>query len=130
MPLLDQGFLTRKQDDQGSFSARVGLVALKGSFTVASSTKLINMLGMDIQEHEVVILDFSDTVFMDDSAALVVEQMLDIAATEEVGVIVLGLKGSPATTLQGLNVLRSVPKDQFVTTLEDAKETAQRLLET
>ncbi len=93
MPLLDQGFLTRKQDDQGSFSARVGLVALKGSFTVASSTKLINMLGMDIQEHEVVILDFSDTVFMDDSAALVVEQMLDIAATEEVGSYRAGFEG-------------------------------------
>ena len=120
VPLLDQVFLTRQQGDQDFFSARVGLVVLRGSFTVASSTKLINMLGMDIQEHEVVILNFLDTVFMDDSAALVVEQMLDIAAIEEVGAIVLGLKGSPATTLQGLNVLRSVPKDQFVATLEDA----------
>ncbi len=129
VPLLDQVFLTRRQGEQDSFAARVGLVALRGSFTVASSTKLINMIGMDIQEHEVVILDFSGTVFMDDSAALVVEQMLAIAAIEEVGVIVLGLQGSPATTLQGLNVLRNVPNDQFVTTLEDAKETAQRLLE-
>ena len=57
----------------------MGLVALRGSFTVASANKLISTISVDIRDHEVVILDFSDTVFMDDSAALVVEQLIDTA---------------------------------------------------
>ena len=79
------------------FSARVGLVALRGSFSVASSVKLINAISLDIQEHEIVILDFSGTVSIDDSAALVVEQMIDIAIAEDTECIVMGLTGAPET---------------------------------
>ena len=41
------------------------------------------------------ILDFSETVYMDDSAALVVEQMIDTAIAEDTPCIVLGLGGGP-----------------------------------
>ena len=88
------------------FSARVGLVALRGSFSVASSVKLINAISLDIQEHEIVILDFSGTVSIDDSAALVVEQMIDIAIAEDTECIVMGLTGAPETALLSLNVLK------------------------
>ena len=44
-------------------------------FTVASSKKLITTISLDIRDHEVVILDFSKTVYMDESAALVVERI-------------------------------------------------------
>ena len=49
-----------KQSDEeaDAFSARVGLVALRGSFSVASSNKLITTISVDIRDHEVVILDF------------------------------------------------------------------------
>ncbi len=40
------------------------------------------MIDLDIRDHGLVIPDFSDTVWMDDSAALVVEHMIDIAAAE------------------------------------------------
>ena len=131
VPLLDRSFLAggKGAGDVDAFSARVGLVALRGSFTVASSNKLINTISVDIRDHEVVILDFSDTVYMDDSAALVVEQLIDTAIDEDTECIVTGLAGLPATTLQALNVLRRVPADRFVATLEDARETAKRILE-
>ena len=61
------------------FAARTGLLSLRGSFTVASSTKLFSTIRSDIAEHEVVILDFSQTVFIDDSAALVLGQLVDAA---------------------------------------------------
>ena len=67
VPLLDRSFFGA-QDDQETvdeFSARVGLVALRGSFTVASANKLISTISVDIRDHEVVILDFSDTVYME-----------------------------------------------------------------
>ena len=130
VPLLDQSFLAGQQDeDEGdAFSARVGLVALRGSFSVASSNKLINTISVDIRDHEVVILDFSDTVYMDDSAALVVEQLIDTAIAEDTKCIVMGLKGSPAATLEALNALRYVPADHFVDTVEEARATANRIL--
>ena len=130
VPLLDQSFLGAEQDDEATdeFSARVGLVALRGSFTVASSSKLIDTIGADIRDHEVVILDFSDTVYMDDSAALVMEQLIDTATAQDTECIVMGLSGSPSSTLLALNALRYVPEDRFVTTVDEARVIANRIL--
>ena len=128
VPLLDQSFL----DDDGagdSFSARVGLVALRGTFTVASSKSLIDILGADIAEHEVVIIDFSDTVYMDDSAALVVEHLLEAAEASATEMILLGLTGAPATSLHALDVLHQVPTDRIVESQDEARDLARRLLE-
>ena len=131
VPLLDQSFLDSEEEteDADAFSARVGLVALRGSFSVASSNKLINTISVDIRDHEVVILDFSETVYIDDSAALVVEQMIDSASAEDTACIVMGLTGPPAASLHALNVLDRVPADQFAKNLDEAKQIAQRLLD-
>ena len=134
VPLLDQTFLYNNSslDDQSKeidpFSARVGLVALRGSFSVASSSKLITAISTDISEHEVVILDFSDTVYIDDSAALVVEQMIDTAIDQDTDCIVMGLTGLMASGLQALNVLQHVPQNNFAADLDEAREIAKRLL--
>ena len=131
VPLLDQSFLPGETGgaQADSFSARVGLVALRGSFTVASSSKLIDTISVDIEEHEVVILDFSDTVYIDDSAALVVEQLIDTAMEEDTQCIVMGLSGAPAATLETLNVLQKVPQEHFVGSLDEARETARKMIE-
>ena len=144
VPLLDRNFLYGKSEFEGfdldaedeedeeeevdEYSARVGMVALRGSFSVASSNKLVNTISLDIQEHEVVIFDFTDTVSVDDSAALVVEQLIDIALDEDTECIVMGLEGRPATTLYALNVLKRVPDDHIVETLDEAREISKRLL--
>ena len=141
VPLLDRSFLYGKTEFEGldpagedeeeevdEFSARVGMVALRGSFSVASSNKLVNTISLDIQEHEVVIFDFTDTVSVDDSAALVVEQLIDVAMDEDTECIVMGLAGRPATTLLALNVLRRVPEDHIVETLDEARKIAKQLL--
>ena len=130
VPLLDRSFFGAQDDEDtvDEFSARVGLVALRGSFTVASANKLISTISVDIRDHEVVILDFSDTVYMDDSAALVVEQLIDSAMAENTEVIVMGLEGRPAITLQALNALQHVTPDRYVTTVDEARDVARRLL--
>ena len=132
VPLLDRSFLPGEEgaEEPDAFSARVGLVALRGSFTVASSNKLISAISVDIRDHEVVILDFSSAVYMDDSAALVVEQMIDAAIAQDTECIVMGLRGLPETTLRALNVVQRVPADRFVDTLDEARETAKRILAT
>ena len=130
VPLLDRTFLGDGEDgdDIDDFSARVGLVALRGSFTVASSNKLVNTIGADIQEHEVVILDFGDTVYLDDSAALVVEQLIDTAKEQDTECIVVGLGGMPDVTLKALGALKNVPEERIVDTREEAREIAREIL--
>ena len=134
VPLLDRTFLyadTEPPDldvEGDTYAARTGMVGLKGYFTVASSRRLIRALSKDIGEHEVVILDFSETQYIDDSAALVVEQMIDVARAEDTDCIVMGLQGSAATTLRSLNVLRHIPADHIVEGLDGAREVAKRLL--
>ena len=130
VPLLGHTFLGSQgpDDDRDIFSARVGMVSPRGSFSVASSNRLINVISVDIEDHEVVILNFTDTIYMDDSAALVVEQLIDVAMDEDAECIVMGLEGMPAITLRALNVLRRVPEDRLVSDLDGAREIARRLL--
>ena len=130
VPLLDSTFLTPddESDDMDVFSARAGLVSMRGSFSVASSGKMINAISADIRDHEIVIMDFSDTVHMDDSAALVIEQLIDVAYDQETECIVMGLGGRPAVTMQALNVLRRVPEDRFVGNIDGAREVSRRIL--
>ena len=134
-PLLDMTFLADPEDDfefdldsDDPFSARCGLLSLRGSFTVASSNKLFTTFSTDIVEHEVVIFDFSGTVRIDDSAALVVGQLVDVAIEDGIECIVMGLRGLPGSSLRGLGVLRHVPEDHFVENLDEARVIARRLL--
>ena len=130
VPLLDQEFFTHRQDETAddAFRARAGLLALKGSFTVASSHRLARAISADIKDHEVVIFDFSRATYLDDSAAMVIKKLMDIAREEKTEFVVMGLSGSVAKTLQALAVLHQVPETQIVATLEEARQVAKDLL--
>lgn len=106
VPFLDAAFFagdeTSTHDDP--FAARVGMVALKGTLIVASSHKLVSVISLDIKEHEVVIFDFSGTVYIDDSAAMVIGQLLEVAAGSDTECIVTGLSEDVAATLHSLDI--------------------------
>ena len=129
VPLLDLAFLsetTRIGSDP--FSARVGLVALRGSFTVASSHKLVGVISADIKDHDVVIFDFSAATYIDDSAAMLIHQLIEVATQERTEVVVASLSGSVAETLGALGVLQEVPAERLVATRDEARTVAYRLL--
>ena len=128
VPLLDRTFLPDTAAAADPYSARVGLIALRGSFTVASAQKLVRVIGPDIKDHEVVIFDFSGATYVDDSAAMLIRQLLDLAEEEETRCVVMGLAGPVAHTLRALDVLHGVPAAQVVATLDEARQTAQDLL--
>ena len=130
VPLLDREFFTEGPDtDTGDeFQARVGLVDLRGEFSFASANELAWMVGADIEQHDVVIFDFSNTVHMDDSAALVMERLITAATATNTECIVLNLSGSVSDTLNSLNVFRRVPAERFVDDLDAARELASGLL--
>ena len=130
VPLLDQMFLYEGEEVEGAdpFEARVGMVALRGSFTVASSRKLVWTISLDIKGHEVVIFDFSGATYIDDSAAMVIKKLIDVATDEETETIVIGLSGDVAETLDALDVLREVPPERIVENLDEAREIAKNIL--
>ncbi len=137
-PLLDMTFLADPDADDDSaldlgsddpFAARVGLLSLRGSFTVASSTRLFKTINHDMAEHEVVIFDFTDTLYMDDSAALTIGQLADTARDADTQCIVMGMSGMTGTSLHALDVLRQIPADNFVESLDEARTVARRLLD-
>ncbi len=105
------------------------MVSLRGSFTVASSRKLVEVIGEDIKEHEVVIFDFSDTLYVDDSAALVMERLLAVADEQGTGTIVMGLSGSVSNSLAAFGVLQRVPEWRQVGSMDEARERAAALLQ-
>ena len=115
-------------DDNDPFAARCGLLSLRGSFTAASSTRLFKVINHDMAEHEVVIFDFTDTLHVDDSAALTIGQLADTARDADTQCIVMGMAGMTGTSLHALNVLREIPEDHFVENLDEAKVIARRLL--
>ena len=88
----------------------------------------MNTISADIQEHQVVIFNFTETIYMDDSAALVIEQLIDTATEQDTGCIILGLAGQPAVTLKALDVLRQVPEKNVVATLDEARDAAAAML--
>ena len=116
-------------DDNDPFAARVGLLSLRGSFTAASSTRLFKTINHDMAEHEVVIFDFTDTLHVDDSAALTIGQLADTARDADTQCIVMGMSGMTGTSVHALNVLREIPEENFVENLDEARIVARRLLD-
>ena len=132
VPLLDAAFFAGDgsppaHDDP--HAARVGMVAIRGTLSVASSHKLVSVVGLDIREHEVVIFDFSGTAYIDDSAAIVIGQLLEVAAGSRTECIVMGLGDDVAATLHSLDILGEVPAGRIVGTLDEARQVAREALE-
>ncbi len=130
VPVLDRVFFEGEKDMEigDPLQARVGMVALRGTLTVASSRNLVSVIGADIREHEVVVFDFSEALYLDDSAAMVIEQLLDVARESSTRVIVMGLSGSVAEMIDTLEVLRKLPANRVVNRLDEARGIARELL--
>lgn len=130
VPVLDQVLMRDEADISqiDPFSARVGIVSLKGIFSVASSSNLVEAVGKDIQDHEIVIFDFSETSYLDDSAAMVIDQLAEVAIQQNTVFIVASLHGPVEKTLTSLNILKLIPEDQIVKTMEEAKQLARHRL--
>ena len=74
------------------------------------------------------IIDWRLLSIVDDSAALVIEQLIEVVRNERTEVIVMGLSGSVAKTLDALEVLRRVPEENVVETLDEVRVAAHALL--
>ena len=125
VPLLDA---ILSPDAVESYDARVGLVAVPRHFSVASARELARSVGEDIQEHEAVIFDFSAVTYMDESAALVIEDLTTTAQTETKGCVVAGLSDEAEEALRVFDIHSRIPPEHFVPDLDTAKKLAWELV--
>ena len=116
-PLLESTFSAEAAD---SFTARIGLVSFRGSFTVSSSRKLIALIGADIRDHEVVIFDLSNATHVDDSAAHLLAQVIDRAKQTRTEIVVFGINHRIRGPLFAFDVLDRIPDDRIVATEKEA----------
>ncbi len=127
VPLLDPAFVPDVADID-PYRLPVGLVRLRGRFSVGSANELTRAIHADIEDHDILILDFSETTDVDDSAALAIEELVESALDEGTACIVMGLGGEVARVLHSLVVFRHVPTGHFVDGLDEAKRLAGHLL--
>ncbi len=140
VPLLDWKFLHQLDPDDPAFekkvsdacidlfSARVGIVEFNGVYTVASSRELSTIIGEDVKDHEIVIFDFSKTVHIDDSVAMVIVRLINVVINSDTKLIITGLRGAVADTLNSLAVLHRVPKTHIVPDLDECRVLAKKIL--
>ena len=131
LPLLNPAFFPESDDlvDVDPFRMPVGLVTLIGRFSIASAHELTRAVTADIEDHDIMILDFSRTTSVDDSAALAIEQLIQSARDRDTACIVLGLAGEVADVLHSMMVLGAVPGEYFVGSLDEAISLAKEILD-
>ena len=131
LPLLNPAFFPESDNlvDVDPFEMPVGLVTLRGRFSIASANELTRAVTADIEDHDIVILDFLSTSSIDDSAALAIEQLIHSARDRDRAWIVLGLAGEVADVLHSLMVLGAIPSECFVSNLDEAVVVANGILD-
>ena len=130
IPLLDPAFFPDSENllEVDPYRMPVGLVRLSGRFSIASAHELTRAVMKDIEDHDIVILDFSKTTSVDDSAALAIEQLVDTAMEGDTVCIVQGLKGEVAEVLHSLMVLREIPREHFADSLSESISLSRGIL--
>ena len=100
----------------------------RGRFTVASSNALVRVITEDIEEHVVVVFDFTQTSALDYSAARVLDQLFNRALEDDTPAIFAGLFGEAADALTSIGALDVIPAEHRVETLGEARQLARELL--
>jgi len=91
---------------------RVLITLLHGSFSYASARELANRDSQAIAPRDVVIYDFTHAGYIDPSAALAIDEMIDLSQRHKRHVLVSGLQRIALKALDGMGVLDRIPPEQ------------------
>ncbi len=103
-----------------SVDGRVLITLLHGSFSYASARDLARRDTQSIAHRDVVIYDFTHAGYVDPSAALAIDEMIDLSLKHERHVIVSGLKSHALRALSGMGVLDRISVEQQFDDRKDA----------
>ncbi len=126
-PILDRVFL--EGDETDPFEARAGIVIFPDRVTVASSREVSRIVRSDILGHQVVIFDMSRTMFIDDSAAVAIADLIRIATVRRPGrVVIAGLTAPVTETLDAFGLRATMPEGLIVPDMDAARARVRDLL--
>lgn len=131
VPLLDRTMLGEEEldNDVDPFQARSGLVVFPSRVTLASARELSRILRPDIRQQQFSIFDFSRTMYIDDSAAVTISELVGLAmAARNRTIVIAGMRQDVADTLHSMKLLDRVPPGNFAADVEEAKEVIRPLL--
>ncbi len=131
VPLLDRAVLEDEDwdDEDDPFQARTGLVVFPDRVTVASARELSRILRLDIRGHQYSIFDMSRTVYLDDSAAAMMGDLVGVAmARQSRTIVIAGMNQTVADTVRSMGVLDRVPTENLAADVEEAKQIIRPLL--
>ena len=103
---------------------RVLVTLLHGSFSYASARELARRDSQSTTDLDVVVYDFSHSGYIDPSAALAIDEMIELSIRHGRHVIVSGLRDSAMRALSGMGVLDRVPSRQQFELRKDAIDAA------
>jgi len=93
---------------------------LTGTFSYASARELSRRAGLVSGNPRIAVYDFSQAGYIDTSAALAIEEMIELSRSGGQSVLVSGLTGEAMRTLDGLRALERVPEAQRFEHRQDA----------
>ena len=124
--MLDDAYL---DDDADPFEAHTELVVFPDRVTIASAREISRIVRSDIRGHQVVVFDMSRTLCVDDSAAVLIGDLIRIAMVQQSRTfIIFGLTEDVRSTLSSLRLLDRVPRENIVADMEEAKEIIRAIL--
>ena len=131
VPLLDSAVLEDcdRDEDADPFQARTGLVVFPDRVTVASSRELSRILRLDIRGHQFSIFDMSRTVYMDDSAAAMMGDLVGVAmARQSRTIVIAGMNQAVSDTVRSMGVLDRVPPGNLAADVDEARRIVRGFL--
>ena len=130
VPLLDRTVLEDKWDpDSDPFQAHTGLVVFPDRATIASARELSRVLRPDIRGHQYSIFDLSRTSYIDDSAAVIISELVSVALDRHTRTIIIaGMNQEVSDTMHSMGLLDKVPKGNYASDVEQAKLIIRPLL--
>ena len=105
----------------GPLRIQSGLIVMPDRVSVESARELSRILGGDVQASQAVIMDFSRTAYIDDTAAVLIGKVINRKS-----VVVSGLHGEPATMLAAFGTLQP---DSCTQDVEQAKAVVRAMFQ-
>ena len=103
-----------------SAAGRVFVTVLHGSFSYASARELARRDSQATSDVDIVIYDFSHSGYIDPSAAMAIDEMIDLSIRHGRHVIMSGLRDHAFAALHGMGVLDRIPVEQRFDHRKDA----------
>ena len=120
IPEDDEDLTDEERAEILKYNGRIGIVTLRGRFSYASARELVQRVGAATHGHEAIIYDFTSAAHIDTSAALAIEELIDLATDENSACFIVGLSGIARETLRSLDILDKVPAAHILPTKLEA----------